>query len=452
MKKQNWYFFILVTLVLITSCKEQNNSYESGNDKQLSVQQSQTKLRWLGQWYGEGKKETLVREMAREFSFLNQDIDVELLFPYQMAGLDSTADPFRSVADSILSWLNNDEWPFDIFVCDKWFYNEIATLTGDPYWGPKYLVDFQNEDWFQSAHKEYVLSSDEYTGNYGKIATGAFIEGAWDLLYVSSDVENKLGIKVKDTDMSMDDFIAYARAVHEYNQGSADKITFCATNYQQLDYVVNHLVMSEIGDRHNLSNAQQLEALSVVYQKLEELSKYDPAIQHHTYGNDRELKHDKSLFHLHSTWVTMFWQKSNPEGEKLMRPCEFPSMTGKKAYAYSGTYNAIFAIPKNAKNREAAIRLMKYMSSMDIAEKWEKYSKCPTGLNGRISFSEFGDDAFSIFSNHLDDKYRSRLVDAQLSEKMFQGRQQHVNFHVQDVLNQRLSARQAVNQIRTQLR
>jgi ABC-type glycerol-3-phosphate transport system substrate-binding protein len=452
MKNQTWFCLLTLTVLLVASCKEDNTSIANGSRQSLEIQQTQTKLRWLGQWYGEGKKETLVREIAREFSFLNQDIDVELIFPYEMAGLDSFADPFRNVADSILRWVQTDNWPFDILVCDKWFYTDIATVTGDPDWGQKYLVDFQHEDWYKKAHKDYVLSSDEYKGNFGNIAPGAFIEGAWDLLYVSSDVENKLGIKAKDFDMSIDDFIGYARTIYEYNQTANEKITLCATNYQQLDMVINHLVMTEIGDQQNLSNAEQMKALTNVYQKLEELSKYNPTIQHHTYSTDRELKHDKALFHLHSTWVTMFWQKTNPEGEKLMRPCEFPSMTGKKAHAYSGTYNAIFVVPKKARNRDAAIRLMQYMSSLDIAEKWEKYSKCPTGLKGRISFSEFGDDAFSIFSNHIDQKYQSRLMDAQLPEKMFNGRQKQLNYHVQDVLNRRMTASQAIAGIQGQLR
>lgn len=452
MNKQIWFPLIAIVATWCIACSEQQVSTESGNQKQLSTLQNQSKLRWLGQWYGEGKKEVLVREMAREFSFLNQDIDVELVFPYQMAGLDSFADPFRNVADSILSWVRNDRWPFDIFVCDKWFYNDIATVTGDPNWGQKYLIDFQKEAWYQKAHKDYVLSSDEYTGNFGNIAPGAFIEGAWDLLYVSADVENKLGLKVKERDMTIDDFIAYARAVYQYNQSSNEKITFCATNYQQLDNVINHLIMTEIGEAQNLNNNEQIQAIANVFRKAEELAQFAPATQHHVYANDRELKHDKALFHLHSTWVTMFWQKTNAEGEKMMRPCEFPSMTGKKAHAYSGTYNAIFVIPKNARNRDAAIRLMEYMSSVDIAEKWEKYSKCPTGLKGRMDFTEFGDDAFSIFSKHIDEKYQSRLVDAQLSEKLFNGRQKQLNYNIPAVLNKQMNASQAIASIRSQLR
>jgi ABC-type glycerol-3-phosphate transport system substrate-binding protein len=433
------------------SCKSDEQTLEYKKEI-ATIQDEQTELKWLGQWFGEGKKEDLVREMARDFSFLNQDVNLELQFAFEMAKIDSFADPFRSVADSIISWIQNDRWPFDIFVCDKWFYAEIAGLINDEDWGPKHLLDFKDEDWFIESHKDYVLNSNEYVGSFGGIAPGAFIEGAWDLLYVSSEVENKLGIKVKDYNMSIDDFIEYAKIVHQHNQTNDEKITLCATNYQAITQVLNQVIMSEIGNTDYASATEQISALNKVYKKLEELAKYKPTEQYHEYSSDRELKHDKTLFHLHSTWVTLFWQRSNPEGEKLMRPCEFPSMPDKAAHSYSGTYNAIFAIPKNAKNRDDAVRLMQYMSSVDIAEKWENYSKCPTGLNSRMSFSEFGNDDFSNFSKHMSEKYDNRLADFSLANDLFNGRQAHVNFHAMDVAEGRMTASQAVSRIRSQLR
>ena len=443
---------VLSTMILsmLNSCTSENASLK--NIAALEEAETQTKVKWLGQWYGEGKKETLVREIARDFSFLNQDLDIELQFVYQMAEIDSFADPFRSLCDSITHWARTDTWPFDIFVCDKWIYADIAGALNDKNWGQKHLVDFQNEEWFKASHKEYVLSADEYRGNFGDLAPGAFIEGMWNLLFVSSEVEGKLGVKVKDLDMTIDDFIEYARIVYQHNQTNSEKITFCATNYQSIEMLLNHLIMSAVGDIKSSSAVDQLMALTNVYKKLEVLAKYKPTELHHEYATDRELKHDKALFHLHATWVTLFWQRLNPEGEKLMRPCEFPSMTGKTAQAYSGTYNAIFAIPKKAKNRQAATRLMKYMSSVDIAEKWENYSKCPTGLVSRMSFSEFGTDAFSNFSKHMTVKYDNRLADVVLSEQLFNGKQSHINFHALEVADGSMTASQAINSIRNQMR
>lgn len=441
---------IIAWLLIGNSCGKHNSvdNYYA----QLHENEDQTSLRWLGQWYGEGKKELLVREMARDFMFLNQDIDVDLKFAYEMAEIDSFADPFRHVADSIVSWVKENRWPFDIFVCDKWIYDDISRRLNDPHWGKKNLIDFQNEGWFKKAHKDYVLSNSEYTGNFGDIAPGAFIEGMWDLLFVSSNVEKKLGIKAKNYNMTIDDFIEYAKIVYRYNQSNSDKITLCATNYQKLDMVLEQIVMSEIGNPVNVSTNDQLKALSIVYKKIEALSQYKPLEQYHQYATDRELKQDDALFHLHATWATLFWRRNNPEGEKLMSPCEFPSMPNKAAYSYSGTYNAIFAIPKNAKKRNEAVRLMKYMSTVDIAEKWENYSKCPTGLESRMSLSEFGTDDFSNFSKQVSAKYNNRLDDYNLAEDLFGGKQSHINFHLLDVAEGEMTASQAINSIKSQMR
>ena len=251
--------------------------------------------------------------------------------------------------------------------------------------------------------------------------------------------------------MTIDDLIEYAKTVHNYNQTQNEKITFCATNYQSLVTVIDHLVLSELGTESLNSNSDRLAVISKVYNKLETLAQYMPVEQYHVYSTDRELKHDKTLFHLHSTWVKMFWQRSNPEGEKMMRPCEFPSMTGKTSTAYSGTYNAVFVVPKNAKNREAAIRMMQFISSADVAEKWENYSKCPTGLRTRISLNEFGTDGFSFLSQHITKKYNNHLEDAAFSKRLFNNSQSNVNFYALEVVNGTLTAAQALENIRRQL-
>jgi ABC-type glycerol-3-phosphate transport system substrate-binding protein len=441
------YFILLVIFSVIASCSSQKTVEDSSGS--LALKEPQTTLKWLGQWFNEGKKETLVKETAREFAFLNQDIAVDLKFSFQATGIDSFADPFRPVADSIARWIREDRWPYDFMLCDTWFYRDIAAVLNDPNWGAKHLVDFQNEQWFIDAHKEYVLDVDEYKGNFGGIAPGTFLEGAWNLLYVSSLVEEKLGLKVKDYDMTIDDFMEYARVVQNYNQTHTDKITLCATNYITMETFVRHLVMSELGSLNTRSNDEKLRVLSTVYKKLEQLSQYQPDLQQHTYSSDRELKHDKSLFHLHSTWVSMFWQNTNPEGEKIMRPCELPSMTGKVARAYSGTYNAIFVVPKKAKNKEAAIRLMKFISTPDIAEKWENYSKCPTGLKSRFSLNEFGTDGFSSLSKHMTLKYNNHLEDKTISQTLFNS--STILTYELEVLKGTMSAEKAIQNIRRQL-
>jgi ABC-type glycerol-3-phosphate transport system substrate-binding protein len=437
-----------LVLSLLLSCSSQELTESK---KEIVVQnQKRTKVKWLAQWFGEGMKETIIHEIVRDFSFLNQDIEVEMVFPHQLTKTDSNFNNFYMVVDSISKWASTNVWPYDLMLCDSYHYINIANRINDKYWGGKLLTDFSNEKWFIDAHKDYVLEVDEYKGKYGGIAPGAFIEGAWNLLYASSEVEDKLGIKVKDYDMTIDDFIEYAIAVDNYNKAHSDKITFFSMNYNNgLDHLINHLVKSEIGNDNKKAKADPYVTLSNVYEKLETLAKYNPIEQHHAFNSDRELLHDKVLFHYHSTWVSMFWQKTNPEGEKKMRPCEIPSMTGKTASTYPGIYNAVFVVPKNAKNRDAAIKLMQFISSPEIAEKWEVYSKCPTGLRNRVSLNEFGTDAFSKLSKHIAEKYDSKLEETNLSKILFNS-QNTIQFYPQEVVSGRMTASQALNSVRNQ--
>ena len=89
----------------------------------------------------------------------------------------------------------------------------------------------------------------------------------------------------------------------------------------------------------------------------------------------------------------------------MMQPCEIPSLDNKKANSYSGRYTSVFVVPKNAKNSEAAELFIRFIYSKQIADKWVKYSKCPTGLKNIISYSDFGNDSYAHFSQHITKKY-----------------------------------------------
>ena len=78
-------------------------------------------------------------------------------------------------------------------------------------------MDFKNEPWFKEAHKESLFNGTHSSQSFGGIAPGAYIEGVWNVLYVSSIGEQKIGIKVKRYDMTLDDFSGYAKAVYSYN-------------------------------------------------------------------------------------------------------------------------------------------------------------------------------------------------------------------------------------------
>ena len=84
----------------------------------------QTKLtvNWIGHWLDEDLRETLVREVAKEFAFSHPDIEVNLKFPQEILGQKAKplsakqyADMIRSgkisTTTSIASWPRNSAIP-----------------------------------------------------------------------------------------------------------------------------------------------------------------------------------------------------------------------------------------------------------------------------------------------------------------------------------------------------
>jgi ABC-type glycerol-3-phosphate transport system substrate-binding protein len=440
----------MISIVPFAGCEGKKN-IDTNDSADHSSNNGRKEIKWLAQWYGEGKKETLIREIARDFAFINQDYNVVIEFPHEMLKISSHAPSYLGTIDTIVKMVNSNTWPYDLMLCDSYIYQQISKRVNDSTWGNKYLVDFKDEKWFIDAHKQGLLNTSDINTLYHGFAPGAFIEGIWNLLYVSSEVEKKLGIKVKDYDMSIDDFIDYAKVVFNYNQSHHDKITFFSMQWGEGPMnLLNQLVMSEIENEKPGTVTDSYQILSKAYQKLENLAQYKPIEQYTTFNGERDLKQDKVLFEFSFTWIMLLWQANNPQGTKMMRPCELPSMTGKKASTYPGKYNAVFVVPKNAKNKDLAIKLMKFISTNDIAVKWEKYSKCPTGLKSGANFNEFGSDAFSSFSQHINKKYNNKLQAVNLAKKLF-NTDKSIKFNISQLLKGEINAQDAVTEIKKQV-
>jgi ABC-type glycerol-3-phosphate transport system substrate-binding protein len=414
----------------------------------VSAGKSKITIKWLGQWHGEGKKEQLIRETAREFTFLHQNIEIDLEFPYQMAKLKADAAISSDVTkDTIIKMIVKNQWPYDLMVCDAFIYEKVGKELKLSDWGKEYLVNFKDEPWFIKAHKQGLFDNNRYTAIFGGIAPGGYIEGMWNILYVSADVEKRLGINVKRQDMNMSDFQSYASAVYKYNQSHSDKITFFKYPLENnIMPFFNQIAMSALGKDSPASREDAIDALRQSYAALEKLVPYKPLESYVTLPNERSLIHDKILFILYPSWINMLWQKSNPEGEKVMHPCEMPSLDNKNATNYSGIYNCTFVVPKNAKHRKEAEMLMEFIASPETAGKWTKYSKSPTGLRNRISYGDFGTDEYTKFSQHISKKYHDKLLTIDMSS-MFLKTNKTLNFQVENVLNGKISANEAVKNI-----
>ena len=445
---------IYISLFILSSFGSCKDDMQKNLDKYISQNSNSTKikLRWLAHWHGEGKKETLLREIAREFSLLHQDIEVELVFPHEMAKIkpgNNSASKVKLI-DTLANMVSTNNWPFDIMLCDAYVYPDVSARLNNPNWGKEFLVDFKDQAWYIAAHKNNFFDTKKYTDNYGGIAPGAYIEGVWNLLYLSSEVEKRLGIKVKTYDMNVSDFTSYAQAVFEYNKSHSDRITFLSFPNGSMMNIFNQMVMSALGKQFADNREEAIAALKITYQAIVKLAPYNPLEQNVSYESFETLHHNKVLFTYHQSWVNMLWQKTNPIGEKVMRPCELPSIDGKKAVLYTGVYSSIFVVPKNAKNRKAAELLMQFISSQETAEKWTKYSKCPTGLKNQISYSDFGTDEYSKFSAHISGKYQDRLDEVNLESVLFNSNK-NIDFQEAKVMNGEISADAALQSVLLQI-
>jgi ABC-type glycerol-3-phosphate transport system substrate-binding protein len=448
LRTRDAFFLLFFIAVFVTNCQK-----KSTNKDQITFERTdksnKVKIKWLAQWYGEGKKETLIHEIVRDFSFQNQNVQIEVEFPHEMAKISPTDIPFNYVVDSIVQMVKQNSWPYDIMLCDADIYNVVGNRLNNLNWGQEYLVDFIKEPWFVNAHKNNLFSTPIYTDKYGGIAPGVYIEGIWKLFYVSSTVENKLGIKVKTNDMTMSDFISYAKSVHEYNKTHSDKVTLYTYPYS-FDAFFNQLVLSAL-EKNSTSNKEDvLLACKRVYDELEKLSQYKPNEKYLTVESPFMLYEDKVLFTFHYSWVYLFWQKNNPEGIKAVRPCEIPSIDGKVAQSYNGIYNSVFVVPKKSKNRKLAEKLMQFMASSETAERWTKYSKCPTGLKIQISYNTFGTDEYSKFGQHIEKKYHGNLDDVNIAGK-FLNSNKKIDYQIEKVMNGEISAEMALQNLKEQI-
>jgi ABC-type glycerol-3-phosphate transport system substrate-binding protein len=439
-----------IFIALIVSCNSTEEKYSGDNAKDTLKGKE---IKWYCQWYGHGLKEKLMYEIAREFSLINQNYNLKIEFSHQINNFPPDESTWLPNIDTISKMVASNEWPFDIMLCDIYLYNAVSQRVGDPNWAEKYLMDFRNEKWFQDSHKDVIYKTDEYTKQYGGIAPGAYLESFWELLYVSELSEKKLGIKVNRTNMTMDDFISYAKAVYEYNQKNNDKITCLWEQRGEEGYnnILTFWIISWLEKEKADSQQEAFEVLNEIYKKLEEVSKYLPVEQYHKAKDEWDLKTDKILFTYHSNWVNNMWQKRYPEMYKQMHVCELPTPKDKVAPAYLGNYNPIFVIPKAAKNKEGALKLMKLISSADVAQRWIKCTNSETGLKSQIQYTDFDKSETSIFAHYIESKYKNVLKSYNLSKVLF-GENSNINFHASQIWRGEMTADEALNSVKKQVK
>jgi ABC-type glycerol-3-phosphate transport system substrate-binding protein len=448
---------LLLVSVCIISCSGSDNNIDSEALKAISTVKVTTQLNFVGHWLDQAKREDLVKEMAKEYEFLNQNCSVNLIFPeniyYDRAKLNCEEEFVR---DQILS-----EHPkYDIIRIND-SYSGIAAYMNDPDWAKKYLVDFSQYPEFN----KYVLPeliNDSAKAKWKGIIPGPYLEGYNYAIWYNRALAKEIGITVKQSGMTFDDLLEYVKAIDAYNKSHGTNIIPIqeCSDWTTINIIYLRLYMSELNDINEClkpyASEKKLAAFYKTLKALEELSKYNAyskGWRDITFNNSLNypLKR-KSFFYVNASWMYNYWQKIDKKEVDNMVPNELPVF--KTSDLYFGGYSVMWAVPKNAPHKEEAIKFLLFMNKPDIAEKWVRYTKCPSGIKGNMASVTFGTDRFEDFTYNIDKTYGTRKLSFNyLNNGMVAGATQRgLDLHAIEVATGLMTADEAMAIIKRNLR
>jgi ABC-type glycerol-3-phosphate transport system substrate-binding protein len=160
---------------------------------------------------------------------------------------------------------------------------------------------------------------------------------------------------------------------------------------------------------------------------------------------------EKCLFYVNASWMYNIWLKNDSVKVKNMIPAELPVL--RPSHGYYGGYMMVWGVLKNSPHREQAIRLMLAINKPDVAEKWARYTKSPTGIKGKLSTASFGLDKFESFQHEIDRKYGRHKFPVFNNSNFCIGLGNEAigNFDF-EVMSGDVSAQSAINEIETGLK
>ncbi len=379
----------------------------------IPVDGTRTTVNWMGHWYKADKRYDLVLDIKRDFSFLNQNVRVNLAFPEQIVGTNDKV----VIAQLIVDMIKNKRFDWDIVWMDNHIYQFVAEELQDPFWGRKHLVNFEQVPGFVKSEKPFIIEDPGYRDQTGGILVGPYIEGYYYALYYNRDLAAKIGIQVKPFGMTFDDLLGYVKAAARYNQNAKDKIPifFDAHDLPSMEALFQNLVKSWIADYTATTTEQssplKLEAMYKGFQAFEALGKYRPLIDSYATNawfltRDVPLN-DKALFYISGTWMYSRWRDIDVVKAAKMLPTELPVF--KPVNYCLGGFIPTWAVMKDAPHRETAVRLLMSMATPKVAEKWVQYTKTPTGLAGDFSKATMGSDVYEVYQRTMSERYGSRV-------------------------------------------
>lgn len=451
----NQYIWTIAIFLLFTlgACSSEFEKVRKNSQKELNPITYTKQVNFIGQWYNEGDRELLVRNIARKYEFLHQDVKVNLKFPeevfYDREDNESNA---KFVADIITK--EKPEWDI-IRINDD--FQSVYGLTNNPDWAKDNLVDFSQIEEFRENTKTELLG-DSIKSKWGGIIPGPFLEGQYWALWFNKKVADKLNITVKSNGMTADDFINYVKAVYTYNtQNPNNRITPIheAGDWRTIGAVFFNMFASTFNDVSGfLSEVESQEKLDNWYTVLkvaEELSEYnilDESYKNVSWGATTDaLLTEDYLFYVNGSWMYNIWMDIDEDKTMNCFPAELPVF--KPLNIYPAGYQIMWAVLKNAPNKETAIDFLLKMNSPEIGQEWVQTTKCPTGIKSGMADISFGVDQFEDFASHIQNRYGTQTYRYTEDGDFILGKNSRVkSFYLRDVLTGAMSAEEAMRLMR----
>lgn len=450
------FFTPIILFAAIWSFSSCNNKSgdASNSEKSTSAQierPEQIEIKMVGQWLGQADREKFIREFVREYNFLHQDKKISMVFYEDLVGSDRGGQALNQwSAEQVMA----EQSDFDLLMINN--VNNI--VPDDPEWAEKYLVDFSEIEEFRENTVDGLI--EEYKERWGGIIPGPLIEGYYYALWCNLNVAEKVGIEVKQTGMTFEDFKGYLKAVHEYNQTASeeDRIygIFEAGDWSTLVNVFNQLFLSVLDDNEAYFSDEltekKLQAWHETLKLLEELAPYNPLQpdwQSLAWDDSYpKMLNDKYLFFSNATWMYNFWQAEENENLFNIMPTEYPTI--KPVDYYIGGYQIMWVVPKNAKHREEAIDILLAMNKPKVADKWGRYTKTSTGIKAQLTSSAMGGDHFENFITEIENKYGENKIALSGNNKyIFNYDQRFTANMAHEVLTGKMTADEAMETLRS---
>ena len=419
------YLYIIIFLLCISlSCKNNNSSGTDIKGKPIVIKET-VELKWIGHWQGEGLKEQMVKDIAREFEFENQDIKVTLKFPEELYLGNNRADNNAEYEFNRKN-ITSDKSEWDIIRINH--DSSLRQVLNDPKWALKYLEDVSQVPEIANSLIPAVLTP-KYKSSWSGILPGPPLDATNYVLFCNTEVAKEIGIDIKQFDMTYDDFLSYIKAVHEYNKSHNKNLIAIMDNsdWSMLDVIAQQLFCSEIGDYNTIINNKysdnKLAAFKKVIQSFWEIGQYDPLpsdFSKYKWSTSLDvILTNRCLFYPQGMWMYNIWKARDSLMQKRIIPVQLPGY--KKAQTYLGDYRTTWAIPKNSPHKNEAIRLMKYISRPEIADKWVRYTKSPTSIKGSIVTTTMGFDSYENFDYIIAKNYQNTKVEHLLNFGFYLG-------------------------------